>query len=261
VNIESVLKNITDYITAQSEVIPDEITGTALLPPADSINIYRNDYLARMQSVLMENFPMTHWVLGDELFLPLSQDYVRRTPSIGWDINVYGEHFPQFIQDANIEVIVKNLPFIFELASFERANLEFFHQAPPPKSLIPRPTTPDDFAKLTPPANLKIFSSAYNIPKIYQAAQQKQTLLPEQWRDPKQNPTQNHSCYFLYKRDHQTRIEELSETQHLVLNLWLTYGSLGELITQWEKSSVSADDPVITCIGPLLDRLFELHLL
>ncbi len=62
-----------------------------------SASPYSNNVYGGRRAVLESNFPALHRVLGAALFQPLAVAYAKHYPSRDWDINLYGELFPQLL--------------------------------------------------------------------------------------------------------------------------------------------------------------------
>ncbi len=89
-----------------------------------ALEVYRRDYLARMTSVLGENYPSVWYVLGDEMFFLITDEFIKKFDSTSFDIGDYGRQFPKFLADHSI---IRDFPFLADLAIFEKNFLRIFH--------------------------------------------------------------------------------------------------------------------------------------
>ena len=98
--------------------------------PAGKINtkaalqVYRDDYVGRLTSVLCENFEGTWSVLGDKLFFSLCEEYLIDHQSRSFDIGEFGEDLDQFVKNHPLGV---EFPFLFELSHLDKQFLRIFH--------------------------------------------------------------------------------------------------------------------------------------
>lgn len=157
-----------DFLKAvlQNE-IPDSIKKTMLpggsLNTQTCFNVYRNDYTARLSSVLGDNFESLWTILGDEEFFSLSLKYIEENPSRLYDLGEYGSDLPSFLKDHEI-------PYLGELATMEIEFRRLFN------AKVEDSLKPDIFADLEDPAALKmtftknhsLFCSEYPLYKIWE---------------------------------------------------------------------------------------------
>lgn len=245
------LERILSFITGQSQEVPSQVKGSPRLSGFESLNIYRNDYFCRLQNVLGEHYPMTWKILGDEQFYHLAKDYLLKNPSQSWDINSYGHCFPQYLEANSPSAVTEHFPFIPDLAHLEWANHVFFHEDGEPSPVTDLPTTEDKIGRLQLSDKLLLFTSVYQIPSIYRAAQNNESQRPIDWNQP--------SFYFLSKKDFQVQLEDLNEAQFRLLTLWKKHGSFQNM-TEAIDASISDDDPLLAEIAPTIERLIDRRL-
>jgi hypothetical protein len=155
--LEGILKN----------KLPKSIAKTML--PGGSLdlegcfNTYRNDYTARLSSVLGDNFESLWTILGDEEFFKLTLKYIEKNPSRLYDLGEYGNDLPSFLKDHEI-------PYLSELSTMEIEFRRLFN------SEMEEPVDPQVFASLEDPTSLKmnftkkhfLFQSKYPLYKIWE---------------------------------------------------------------------------------------------
>jgi hypothetical protein len=244
---------IIAYITASSDEVPSEILGAAKLSPQDSLRIYRSDYSARMLSVLGNHFPMTWKVLGDEMFLKLTQDYLKLHPSQHWDINCFGHLFPTFLKERLAHISASAPQPIFslipDLAQLEWASHEYFHAPHPLTTNLELRPGEMQIPQLRLSPYLHFFASAYQVPTIYREAQRETSEFPSDWEQP--------SFYFLWKKDFAVQLEDLSQNQFYLLKEWRQHGTFAQLIERLEALDEATAEALVSEISPLLARLLE----
>ena len=87
-------------------------------------DIYRRGYSARLVESLGDTYSATWWVLGDEDFLKLANEFVGNIPSRSFDLSDYGEEFSNFLKSSPV---IAEIPFVSDLASFEWNFKLLFH--------------------------------------------------------------------------------------------------------------------------------------
>jgi hypothetical protein len=150
-----------------SNELPKSIKKTMLpggsLDQQGCFNTYRNDYTARLSSVLGDNFESIWTILGDEEFFELTLKYIEENPSRLYDLGEYGNELPSFLKDHEIS-------YLSELATMEIEFRRLFN------SEVEAAVDPQVFAALEDPTKLKmkftkkhfLFQSAYPLYKIWE---------------------------------------------------------------------------------------------
>jgi hypothetical protein len=109
--------------------------SAALIPGGDltleeALNVYTQDYRARMQEALGKNFEATWVLLGDEEFFSLSREYILQNPSQAENLTIYGDSFVEFLEAKDLGDIV------IQMAYFERSFWELFHRPDQPQTAL-----------------------------------------------------------------------------------------------------------------------------
>lgn len=92
------------------------------------IGMHHRGYVARLTEALGQRYEGMWWVLGDEDFFAVCRDYITEKPSERFNLNFYGEDFPEW---AAAHTIAEEIPFLEDLGRFERAFFRLFHAADP----------------------------------------------------------------------------------------------------------------------------------
>lgn len=82
----------------------------------ERLRIYRGNLHALWSNALRNAFPVMHQLVGDEFFDQLSILYGQQFPSQSGDLNVFGQHFADFLQT---EVSVQAYPYFSSVAALE----------------------------------------------------------------------------------------------------------------------------------------------
>ncbi|OFZ30093.1 MAG: hypothetical protein A2622_09580 [Bdellovibrionales bacterium RIFCSPHIGHO2_01_FULL_40_29] len=117
------------YILGIEQNFLNEATSMNELPVRSCADIYKRGYKARLVESLGETYSATWWVLGDDDYLKLAEEFVASTPSRSFDLSDYGKEFPDFLKSS---VVVSEIPFISELSRFEWVFKILFHSADVP---------------------------------------------------------------------------------------------------------------------------------
>jgi hypothetical protein len=113
--------------------LPTVILPSQALSSADRLEIYVNAYHARLMECLAEEFAVTRWTLGDDLFDAVAFGYLQSHPSQSYTLNQLGARFPGYLAESRIHAT--DMPpnagstwpdFVVELATLERALYEVY---------------------------------------------------------------------------------------------------------------------------------------
>ncbi|MDO8494631.1 MAG: DNA-binding domain-containing protein [Deltaproteobacteria bacterium] len=121
--VRSVLRSKSDPALAKT-IRP----GGTLPGPAAVLKVHREGYFARLTEQLGETYEAVWSVLGDQKFFQLCREYIRKHPSIFYNLSDYGAEFPLFLEK---QKEAKKFPFLPDLALFEWGFKEVFHGAEP----------------------------------------------------------------------------------------------------------------------------------
>lgn len=113
--------------------LPEVILPSDALSSSNRLEIYVNAYHARLMECLDEEFAVTRYAVGEELFAALSFGYLQFHPSQSYTLCDLGRGFPQFLEETRLHA--RGMPegtgdtwprFIIELATLERALYEVY---------------------------------------------------------------------------------------------------------------------------------------
>jgi hypothetical protein len=132
---------IVDAPDAEPAMAERIVQSTAGLTPLQRVEIYGNQYPARMLESLSEDYPKLANVLGEEGFWGLTQAYARAYPSQNADLGCFGAKLEEFLRTHRHPGARADLA---DLARLEWARAECFLEADA------QPLPRDAFAKLAP---------------------------------------------------------------------------------------------------------------
>lgn len=131
------------------------VAGGGTLSAREAVAVYARGYVARLTEALGETYEACWRVLGDEGFFAVTADYIRRFPSLSYNLSDYGVDFPAFVEDR--ADLAADLPFLGDLARFEWRFKELFHAAPR------RGLTPAELAARVKPESRLAFQPALRL--------------------------------------------------------------------------------------------------
>ena len=106
------------------------ITGGGTLNPKKSIDVYIQDYQARMKDALSKNYEATWLIMGDDEFFEYTEIFIKKYPSNLSNLTNYGEYFSELIAEND------ELADASQMALFERAFWKNFHSNDRPAIII-----------------------------------------------------------------------------------------------------------------------------
>jgi hypothetical protein len=89
-----------------------------------ALEVYQEDYQARLTEALKNTYSAIYSIIGEEDFQRLSLDYIKSYPSKSCDLDDYGNNFSFFITTHSL---CDDYLFLSELAHFEWNFREIFH--------------------------------------------------------------------------------------------------------------------------------------
>lgn len=225
------LKNYQKFFLAnvQSNQMEKDFEKSVLpagtLTVKGAIEVYHNDYFARMSETLGESFEGVWAVLGDEDFFKLCRRYISLTPSMYKDLGSYGKGFPEFL-DASENAA--SFPFLKDLAEFEQAFWRLFHSQNVNSSLelsgIDERALMEKVFHLG--DNFKVFSWSWRVLDIWNFRDKGFENCEEDFEKP-----QN---VFMYKANSAISTVEISSSQLKVLNEMNQKKNLGKILEEVE---------------------------
>ena len=74
-----------------------QIKEGSKISAARALEVYQEDYRARLTEALKNTFIAVYHIIGDETFSQLAGEYIDFYPSPFSDLDDYGNHFAQFL--------------------------------------------------------------------------------------------------------------------------------------------------------------------
>lgn len=121
------------HIDISLDQLSSIIRPSESLSSADRLEIYVNAYHARLLECLDEEFVVTRWTLGDELFGAVAFGYLQSYPSQSYTLNQLGARFPRYLAETRLHAAGAPAAasptwpeFVIELATLERSLYEVY---------------------------------------------------------------------------------------------------------------------------------------
>lgn len=127
------------------ETLAGFIHGPGRVSASAALAVYRNNTRQCLIAVLQQTFPVCVQLLGEDCFRQLAASHLNRYPSLGADVETYGENFATTVR-AQLESTehLTSAPYLADLASVEyllhhsyfaanrrRFDFDAFAQVPP----------------------------------------------------------------------------------------------------------------------------------
>ncbi|KXU84748.1 hypothetical protein CR51_42065 [Caballeronia megalochromosomata] len=106
--------------------VPPGLVGPDREVSEKRFNVYRNNVVAGLVGALKAAFPAVCRIAGDEFFAAMARVYVALEPPRTPVMLDYGETFPDFIRRFEP---AQSVPYLHDVARFERAWVEAYHAA------------------------------------------------------------------------------------------------------------------------------------
>lgn len=184
---------------SKNEELEKLIIPAGSLTREDALNVYRQDYQARMKEALASNYEATWLVLGDEEFFSLSEEYISKHPSSYDNLTNYGDLFPQFLRTFSQEAS--------EMAEFEKAFWKYFHAEDRPSIKLNSEIVIQAKFNLS---EITFIASEIRLDLLWSKRLEKENILQK-------DNLYEESFYALYKREDKVEIAKLTKLEYEVL--------------------------------------------
>lgn len=156
---------VTSKASASSEML-EQIKNGHILSAEKALEVYQEDYEARLTEALKNTYRGINAIIGDEDFFNLSKDYIKEHPSTSPDLDDYGHLLSSYLSG---HWLSKDYAFLPELAFFEWNFREVFHKEQTiglsPDALISSLQNSEEHLQLSSSARLLQFN--YQVTALY----------------------------------------------------------------------------------------------
>lgn len=105
---------LNDALQQQADTRHWQAAGNA--SPATVLDAYRNNTREGRIRALQVTFPVVEQLLGHTAFAAYAGDYVTQYPAVAADLDVFGDHFADFLRQCEP---LRTVPYVAEMAAFE----------------------------------------------------------------------------------------------------------------------------------------------
>lgn len=150
--------------------IAAEIKTNPRLEALKAISVYQEDYQARLTEALQNTYKTVYYVLGDDDFFSLANDYIKIHSSQSTNLDDYGEHLGFFI---TTHPLGDTYSFLSDLAHLEWSIRNIFHTNEviglDSNNLLQAIAANDVFIQLV--SSAELFFSPFDLIAIYELQQ------------------------------------------------------------------------------------------
>ncbi len=107
------------------DLIASYIKNSPHLTALRAIEVYQEDYQARLTEALKNTYRASYFLLGDREFKHLAKDYISSYPSQSSDLDDYGFDMELFLKSHQLG---KEYPFLSSMIHFEWTFRNIFHK-------------------------------------------------------------------------------------------------------------------------------------
>ena len=218
------------------------VDGSATLPPAEHVRIYRRAVLGTLTRALESIYPVCVRLVGDRFFGGMARRYVRRHPSRTADLADYGGSLPDFIRGFEPAAALEYLPDVAELEwcwhrAFHAADDTAFDAAALADAAAENPAA----IVFRLPASACLLESAYPVHRIWQVNQQ-------DWEgDPTADLAAGGCRLIVWRREYEMRIDELTAAEWRLLRALENGTPLAALA---DRAGIDGIDTLLpACVG------------
>jgi hypothetical protein len=225
-------------LLGEKSTIAGALVDAPPLPVQARLGIYRHAYRARLIEALDEEYPILHWLLGDETFESLGRLFVETHPSEHRSIRWYGRELADFV---GATAPFADQPILAEIARFEWTLAEVFDAAD--AGVVDRAALraidPERWATLRFAfhPSLRRMVLAWNTVAVWQAGSAKQdSPLPERSSEPVQ--------WLLWRQNFKNYFRSLDAIERAALDAAVAGGTFTELCESIAAQVPEADVPL-----------------
>lgn len=218
--LEDWQSNFLGHLSSLDSEFANQVVPIAKMTPEECCFVYKRGYRARLIETLGDTFEATWWVLGDDDFFKLAQDFVDHIPSRSFDLSDYGSEFPTYLDQHPVS---KEISFISAIARFEWQFKELFHSSSitPDIDGLVKALSDDESTSLSIHSSCRIWSSPHSVYEIWKRRGEDISQVQDiNWESPQD--------LLLYKFDQKVHVKEITAAQREFLLAFENGSPLGE---------------------------------
>jgi len=188
----------------------------------EALEVHQNGYIARLTEALGETFEGTWFIMGDELFFSICEEYIKENKSKLYNLSDYGENFPNFLEQRRDMIAI---PFVQDMARFDWMFKELFHEKQHisiPLNELQRIETEPNISLILGNA-VRLFSSQFSIYKFWNLRNQTDAEIKNINYESSEN-------LLLYKQNEEIFVKELSDAQFDIISSLISGKSVASVL-------------------------------
>lgn len=236
-SLEDWQSNFLGHLSSFDSEFADQVVPIGKMTPEECCFVYKRGYRARLIETLGDTFEATWWVLGDEDFLKLAQDFVDNIPSRSFDLSDYGAEFPAYLDQHPVS---NEIPFVPTLARFEWQFKELFHSESitPDIDALVKAFSENESRSLALHCSCRIWNAPHSVYEIWKRRGEDISQVQDiNWDSPQQ--------LLLYKFDQKVHVKEITRGQREFLLAFERGSSLGDAADSILSKSGEMDPSII----------------
>lgn len=214
--------NFIDNSTSSNELLKNILPAGTIPDSYQALEVHKNGYFARLTEALGETFEGSWFIMGDELFFNICEEYIKEHKSDQYNLSNYGESFPCFLEQRQDMI---GIPFVCDMARFDWIFKDIFHE----KQHISAPLNElQQIEKNTDISfifgnTVRLFSSSFSIYDIWALRNQAEADMVDINYDSSEH-------LLLYKQNEEIFVKELSATQFDIVSSLISGKSVTSIL-------------------------------
>jgi len=223
-------KTFQQYLLAGEPAIHHHVTDTERCDADTRLGVYYDAYRLRLLEALETDFVALKAYVGDERFDAIGRAYIDVWPSSHPSLRYFGQHLSRFLKE---DVRYREEPILAELALFDWTLIDAF-------DAIDKPMISMDIIAAVAPAqwpvmrfiphpSVRRIDLQWNVPEIWQAADEKHTLPPAAQGD-------HLHAWVIWRKELNSFFRAMDVDEAWALDALIrrvTFGEICEGLTEW----------------------------
>ena len=224
-NLQAFQEHFVGFITedqAFDELLNDVIPAGKIPSSHTALEVHRKAYYARLTEALGETFEGTWFVMGDDLFFSICEEYIKEHKSHQYNLSDYGDDFPSFLEQRRDMIAI---PLVQDMARFDWMFKGLFHEKQHVSAFMA------ELQKIESETNLslilgdavRLFSSRFSIYKIW-------GLRKDSVGEKRNINYESPENLLLYKNNEEIFVKELSDAQFDIISSFKSGQSVSSVL-------------------------------
>lgn len=223
-NLKSFQEQFVGFIndhTPSNDFFKDILPAGRIPNSREALEVHKNGYIARLTEALGETFEGTWFIMGDDLFFSICEEYIKENKSTLYNLSDYGGNFPHFLEQSRDMIAI---PFVQDMARFDWMFKEIFHKKQHTStalSELQRIETEPNLSLIL-GNSVSLFRSQFSIYKIWSQRNQTDSEMNINYELPEH--------LLLYKKNDEIFVKNLSSGQYDIISLLMSGKSVASVL-------------------------------